>query len=271
MEIKIFGPTWGLLEGSSLEEKVRTLHKAGFQGVETDVPTSPAERDRFCAVLEELGMGLIVQVYTSGNSPMEHARSFEEQYRNAVPTRPWMVNSHTGKDYYSLAENQGIYRHASRLEAELGVPVVHEIHRGRATFNTRATAALIEAMPQSRFVADFSHWCVVHESLLQDQSEDVNLAIAHCYHIHARVGHGEGPQVNDPRAPEWKEALEIHMGWWQKIIDARRAEGIKAMPVTPEFGPPAYLPTLPYTRMPVVDQFEVNCFMKDLVREKLVA
>ena len=53
---------------------------------------------------------------------------------------------------------------------------------------------------------------VVHESGLEDQAENLELAIAHADYIHARVGYAEGPQIPDPRAPEWQHAVERHLG-----------------------------------------------------------
>jgi hypothetical protein len=38
----------------------------------------------------------------------------------------------------------------------------------------------------------------VHESLLVDQTEAVELVIAHNDRVHSRIGHTEGPQVNNP-------------------------------------------------------------------------
>jgi hypothetical protein len=162
-----------------------------------------------------------------------------------------------------------IFRRARQLEVELGVRVVHEIHRGRATFSTTATAALLEELPDLKLAADFSHWCCVHESLLADQEERVERAIKRSYHIHARVGHPEGPQVTDPRAPEWQEAVAAHLGWWQRIVDHHRASGSAILTICPEFGPPGYMPTLPYTRQPVADLWELNCYMKDLLQKRL--
>ena len=59
-----------------------------------------------------------------------------------------------------------------------------------------------------RVTFDVSHWCNVHESLLADQQETVDMTLQRVDHIHARIGHPEGPQVNDPRAPEWEECSE---------------------------------------------------------------
>jgi hypothetical protein len=47
--------------------------------------------------------------------------------------------------------------------------------------------------------------------MLDDQNETINLALSRTGHIHARIGHPEGPQVNDPRAPEWKNIVDTHL------------------------------------------------------------
>ncbi|WP_460640363.1 hypothetical protein [Larkinella harenae] len=44
--------------------------------------------------------------------------------------------------------------------------------------------------------------------------EAAHLAIEHTDHIHSRVGHPEGPQVNDSGAPEWTEALNARRTQW---------------------------------------------------------
>jgi hypothetical protein len=74
--------------------------------------------------------------------------------------------------------------------------------------------------------------------------------------------------VSDPRAPEWANALNAHLKWWDKIIAARRAEGLSQFTITPEFGPPPYLPTLPYTCQPVASQWDINVHMMNLLRAR---
>lgn len=269
MELRFFRGLWGMTEVSQ-EASLRRIQAAGFDGVEMHAPEDPGERQALRDLLDELGLDLIAQQQTVGQSPAEHARSFETLYRRAVDLRPRFVNSHTGKDFYTSAENAAIFCRAAELETEIGIPVTHEIHRGRATFSIPAAIALIEAVPGVRFTADFSHWCVVHESLLEDQAERMALVIAHSDHIHARVGFPEGPQVNDPRAPEWQETVAVHLGWWQAIADRHAAEGHSVVTSTSEFGPPGYMPTLPFTRQPVADLWEVNLYMRELLKEKLV-
>ena len=46
----------------------------------------------------------------------------------------------------------------------------------------------------------------------------MELAITRTDHIHARVGYTEGPQITDPRVPEWKRALDFHLQCWDKVV-----------------------------------------------------
>ena len=55
------------------------------------------------------------------------------------------------------------------------------------------------------------------------------------------------------------------------IVDAHRKAGSPFLTVVPEFGAPPYVPVLPYTRQPVVDVWEVNVYMKDLLKRELAA
>jgi hypothetical protein len=94
------------------------------------------------------------------------------------------------------------------------------------------------------------------------------VAIARSDHIHARVGQEEGPQVPHPRAPEWRRHLENHVELWKRIADRQRAAGAPNLTtITPEFGPPTYMPTLPFTQQPVADAWRVNVEMKSVLEE----
>jgi hypothetical protein len=211
----------------------------------------------------------VVQQWTRGGTPAEHAESFEEQYARAAELAPLFVNSHTGRDHFSTAQNAEVFRSARRLEERVGLKVLHETHRGRALYSLPGTLGLLDELPWLRLTADFSHWCCVHESLLEDQAEGVRRAVERTDHVHARVGHAEGPQVSDPRAPEWKPALDAHLAWWQAIVDNHVRRGTAMLTICPEFGPPPYLPTLPWTRQPVVDLWEINIAMREILEERL--
>lgn len=269
MQIQFFRAIWGMVE-TSLPAQLARIRSGGFDGVEMGAPEDPHMRSELQRMLDDSGLALIVQIWTAGSSPAEHARSFDQQFRRAAELKPVWINAHTGKDHFSLEENLRLVELGRHLENELKTPVIHEVHRGRMTFSAPTTAALLVRAPYLRLTADFSHWCCVHESLLADQPERIELAIHHSAHIHARVGHAQGPQVNDPRAPEWREQLETHIGWWERIAAHQRRAGARLLTITPEFGPPDYMPTLPFTRQAVADLWEVNLYMKDLLKERLV-
>ena len=71
----------------------------------------------------------------------------------------------------------------------------------------------------------------------------------------------------DPRAPEWEGAVKAHFAWWDKIIERKKKNGEVATILT-EFGPPDYMPTLPYTRQPLSDQNAINVYMMKLLRQR---
>jgi hypothetical protein len=174
------------------------------------------------------------------------------------------INSHTGRDIFSFEENVKIFQRITQLSQSSGISILVETHRGRPTYSATETRKYLEAVPELRLTADFSHWFVVHESDLADQRLNLELAIACADYIHARVGYAEGPQITDPRAPEWQHAVIRHLQLWQQIIDQHKKNGREHLYITPEFGPPAYMHTVPFTDQPVGDVWEQNVYMRDL-------
>jgi sugar phosphate isomerase/epimerase len=256
-------------EMPSLEQSFKRIKEGGFDGVELGLPDDLQTCALARRLLDECGLAVIAQQWTAGKTAAEHAASFEEQYHRAVTLKPLCVNSHTGCDFFPLKENLRVFDRAAELEAAAGVPVVHETHRGRALFSAVSTTTLLEARPGLRLAADLSHWCCVHESLLENQASAVEQALKRSYHIHARVGHSQGPQITDPGDPQWLTAMTAHLHWWKTIANHRRAEGEKFLPVCPEFGPPPYMVTLPHTRQPIADLWEVNQYMRRWLKERL--
>jgi hypothetical protein len=127
--------------------------------------------------------------------------------------------------------------------------------------------AAAKAAPDLGIALDISHWCTVHESLLQDQQEAVSLALQHARHVHLRLGFEEGPQINDPRAPEWKPLLKQYFKWWDVVV-AHHKKKKKDLTVTPEFGPAPYMPLKPYSQKPISKQWDINLFMMELFKAR---
>lgn len=270
MKLLYFRSVWGLEELSPVEAKLEKIKAGGFDGVELDVPSDVATCRRARRCLDGLGLAVVAQQWrTTGATPAEHIRAFEEQYARALELRPLYLNSHTGCDHFTLEENLEIFDHATALAEKGGIEVLHETHRGRAMFSAPSTVALLAQRPQLKLTADFSHWCCVHESLLADQAARLETAMRRSFAIHARVGHAEGPQVTDPRDPAWQPQLAAHLAWWKRIVELRRAEGCAILPICPEFGPAPYLTFLPHTTQPLADLWEVNCWMRDWLQTEL--
>jgi hypothetical protein len=116
---------------------------------------------------------------------------------------------------------------------------------------------MLDQFANLRLCCDLSHWVCVCERLIDSELAIIQQCAQHCIHLHARVGYEEGPQVPDPRAPEYARYVEAHERWWDLIWDAQQAQGHPYSTLTPEFGPPGYLHTLPYTQMPVADLWEI--------------
>ncbi len=270
MKILYFHSVWGLDDLSSVESKLTKIKAGGFDGVELDVPTDADTCRRARRCLDDLGLEVVAQQWrTTGATPQAHMDIFAGQYERALLLKPLYLNSHTGRDHFTFEQNLAIFDHAESLAKQGGMAVYHETHRSRAMFTVPATVALLTARPALKLVADFSHWCCVHETLLADQAERVEAASRRAYAIHARVGHAQGPQIADPRDPIWASHLATHLAWWQQIVALRRAEGCPVLPICPEFGPVPYTTQLPHTHEPIADLWDVNCWMREWLKREL--
>jgi hypothetical protein len=181
--------------------------------------------------------------------------------------RPLYINCHSGRDFFSHEQNQTFIDHTDKLSKQTGIKICHETHRSRILFAAPVARYYLEKNPGLRVTFDVSHWCNVSESLLADQAETIALTLPRVDHIHARIGHPEGPQVNDPRAPEWEATVKAHFDWWDKIVEEKKKSGDRLTILT-EFGPPTYMPVLPYTMEPLADQWAINVHMMQLLRKR---
>jgi sugar phosphate isomerase/epimerase len=268
MKIRFYAPEWG--NTLPFDTFCQNVKAAGYDGVEMALPFEQREKDAILDTLAKHDLQLIGQYWQSFEKDIdEHARNYEKYLRNLIAANPVFINCQTGKDYFSFAKNKRLFDLAAELAAESGIPIIHETHRGKSLYAANIAADYLTKIPSLRITLDISHWCNVHESLLADQQEEVALAIAHTSHIHSRVGHPEGPQVNDPRAPEWEDTLETHLQWWSQVAEHHRKNDTE-LTVTTEFGPATYMPLMPYTQEPLASQWDINVFMMNLLKERLL-
>jgi len=267
-QLKILATMWGF-QGSA-DAFCAKVKQEGYDGIEVWWPTAQKEADELFAALKKhhLEVGFLVAGHQTNYT--EHLASFKEMITAAATNktqRPLFINCHSGKDYFSFEENKVIVDFTLELSKQTGIKICHETHRSRMLFAAPVAKTFLQQIPELRITLDISHWCNVSESLLADQEETVNLAIQRTDHFHARIGHAEGPQVNDPRAPEWDDAVKAHFAWWDEIVKIKKQKG-EVLTVLTEFGPPDYMPTLPYTRQPLADQWAINVHMMRLLRKR---
>ena len=261
----VFATNWGYT--GSWESFAARIRQLGYDGAELWYPSDAAERREVLSAFAKHGlkMGLLVG---SGERGFEkHLEQFRSSLEGAAGLNPVYINCHSGRDHFSFEQNARFIALTTTVAAGTGVPVYHETHRSRILYAAPVARRFIEEHPDLRITFDVSHWCNVHESLLDDQQETIAMTLDRVDHIHARIGHPEGPQVNDPRAPEWKKAVQAHFAWWDTVVSRKKKEGTPATFLT-EFGPADYMPSLPYTRQPVADQWEINKHMLDTLRAR---
>jgi sugar phosphate isomerase/epimerase len=258
---------WGMVPAEHAGALPR-MKEAGYDCVSTRAPATLEAVKPIRDLARSLGLRVLGQFSTFGTDVDAHVASFRDFLPRLRAFEPLLINSQTGSDFFPHADNVRIMSEMDRIARGEGVVLAHETHRGRGTFCIPATLRLIEELPDTRLTADFSHWCVVHESLLEERRALLDRIIPRVINIHARVGHAEGPQVSHPGAPEWQGAVDAHLAWWDAIVAASRAAGAKHLTVHPEFGPPGYMPTLPFTNQPVADLFSVNKHMRDLLVQR---
>jgi sugar phosphate isomerase/epimerase len=267
--LKILATSWGFQ--GTMDEFCAKVKKEGYDGIELWWPTNnkKAQDDIFAALKKyDLEIGFLCG--GSQSNPQEHLAFFKNMIDAAAKQniqRPLYINNHSGRDHFSFDDNKKFIEHTQALAKETGILICHETHRGRMLFAAHITRKFIESFPELRLTLDISHWCNVHESLLADQQETVEMALSRTDHIHARIGHPEGPQVNDPRAPEWEPVVKQHFEWWDKIVERKKKNG-EVVTILTEFGPPDYMPTLPYTKQPLGNQWEINVHMMQVLRKR---
>lgn len=249
---------WGM-PADKPEENLECIAAAGYGGMEVYIGTPSFPR--IAARAREMNLDVTAQMSA------DTAEELADMARRTAESGPNLINMHTGKDHMTFDEGCRIFDALASLEQEINIPIVHETHRGRLLYAPWVTDAYLQKFPDLKINADFSHWCCVTESMLQFLDPAmIDRAISRSFHIHARVGFPEGPQVNDPRAPENQPYVETHMGWWDRIKAAREADGTKILRVCPEFGPVPYLWCLPYTQAPVADLWDVCASVKDRLK-----
>lgn len=273
MNLRFLYPHWGS-ESLRVEDFLKKVLREEFDGIEINIPKDALFETYFYDQLQDTRLKnpefFVVAQQVSGvrnETADEYLKNVLKRLESLVHYRPNFINSHTGKDHFTFDENCKIIEEIENFSEQNRIPVYHEIHRGRFTFHAATTLRYLNRFPSMKLVGDLSHWCVVSESMLQDQESIIAAVVPHIHHIHARVGFEQAPQVNHPFAPEWQLYLETYLKWWQQILDFHKEQ--ESFTITPEFGPYPYMPQEPFSKKPLAIQSDINIKMRDYLKETL--
>lgn len=276
MEIKYLCTYWGC-ENQSAKAFLQNVVANGYDGVEINLPDDTFFISEFLEELKNIRntinsdfIFIAQQVLLNKKETVsEYVKRIGDRLEFLASLKPNYINSHTGKDFFDFSDNCKIIETTEQISQTTKIPIWHEIHRGRFSFHLKTLSKYLELFPQLKLIADFSHFCVVSESVLEDQQDLLTKIYANIKHIHARIGFEQSPQVNNPFAPEWKNYLERYMEWWQAIINIQKKRNLPEIMITPEFGPFPYMPQEPFTQKPLCNQWEINLEMKNYLEQNL--
>jgi sugar phosphate isomerase/epimerase len=268
MKLELFKTLWG--HNGTLDAAISEARQAGFDGLEGPVPENRTEAQQLKARLDDAGLACIAEITTAGSyvpdrqaSLQEHIDSFAQKLEHSLVIEPLFITCLGGCDAWHEDDSIEFFSRAMAMAQSAGITVSFETHRSRSLFNPWITQRIVEQLPQILLTVDFSHWCVVCERLMDTEIDVINAIADTVRHIHARIGYEQGPQVPDPRAPEYDYALRAHQRWWQIIWQSQIKREFEISTMTPEFGPDGYLQEMPFSRKPVADLWELNCWIAE--------
>lgn len=278
MDVKYICTYWGC-EHQSAKEFLANVIANGYDGVEVNFPDDANFIAEFIEELENIrntknnDFIFIAQQVLSGKKETvaEYIERISKRLEFLTALKPNYINSHTGKDFFEFGDNCKIIEITEQISRNSGIPVWHEIHRGRFSFHLKTLLKYLDLFPGLKLIADFSHFCTVSESNLEDQKDLLVKIYPNIKHIHARVGFEQSPQVNNPFAPEWNDYLQRYLTWWREIVLTPKKQKSDTITITPEFGPYPYMPQEPFTQKPLSNQWDINLQMKHYLQQNLLS
>jgi sugar phosphate isomerase/epimerase len=274
MKIKFFCPRWGF-ENIPWETFLADVKDAGYAGIEWFPFSEKSDYQKVIKLLQqhELEFCIVMAVLKHYEKFEDYLSVLKDQLFELAAIRnddyvPLHITAQTGREYYTSEQIEKILACCKEISKQTKIPVYQETHRNKWAFAAHAVRPLLEKHPDLPLTLDVSHWFCVSESYLEDQQATVEMAIKHARHIHARIGHTQGPQVWEPLAPEYAEALEAHLKIWDKWIQTKLKEGATYCTITPEFGPPPYMVFANREGSPNQEQWRLNYWMKSFLEKR---
>ena len=247
----------------SLEENVRMIVEAGFDGFSSDWRDREKCR-RMSALMKAhnlTGEGQCFPKTVDDLKPaLENATEFRLHHLDIQPD----IRPRKMKDCIPLIEGW------TRLAEEVDFPVYIETHRDRMTTDLFFVLDLLEQFPNLKLLADLSHFLVGREFAWPIDDENhgyIHEILDHSWAFHGRVASREQVQI-EISFPHHKMWLDTFLDWWDYGFRSwrKRNPDDATCAFVCEFGPKPYAITGPDGN-DTTDRWKESLMLKDLVRE----
>lgn len=274
MKIRFFCPRWGF-ENIPWEIFLADVKKEGYAGVEWFPYSKKEDYQQVITLLQRYNLEfcIVMTVVERHDDFRYYLSALKHQLQDLCTIgsnqlSPVHISAQTGREFFNEQQIEDCLECCAEVSKLSGVPIYQETHRNKWAYAAHVVYPILKKYPHLPLTLDVSHWFCVSESYLEDQAAAVDEAIRHARHVHARVGHSEGPQVWEPAAAEYAQALEAHLKIWDKWIEARMQDGASHATITPEFGPPPYMVFANRAGTPQQEQWRLNGWMKSLLERR---
>src|SRR4051812_235069 len=102
MKLLLLCPQWGH-EHLALENFFLKVKEAGYDGIDTWLPEEINKRKKFISLVNEYHLQIVSHQYQAkGNDVNEYCRSLEYYLLLSLESNPLLINSHSGRDYFTI-------------------------------------------------------------------------------------------------------------------------------------------------------------------------
>jgi hypothetical protein len=233
----------------SMEEKVRSIAEAGYDGINGMLPEGK-EAEQWHRLLDQYNLSYSVNAYPKTVEELDDffckAKSFGRvDFVNVQVMRPFLVGDQAVQLLADMSE----------LSGSAGIPAYIETHRGTITQDLLRTVEYAERLPWIDLTIDFSHYVVAGEMrTVSDEAEELlQRLLSRTKSIHARVSNGEQVQIDIPIGGDGASDCEFEhpmlkhfQRWWLAGMRSWRqvAKKEEVFPFVCELGPPPYAITV---------------------------
>ena len=245
--IKYVRTLWGvdinLKDLKSVDNFLKKSKKQGFSVLEVATGFFPEEEiSNFSKASIENGFRIIPQLHTCGYpvssySVKDHLDDFKTKFEKCLVWNPVIINTHSGRDDWTLEDNLNFYNEAQNFEKSARIKCLHETHRVRSLYNPFISLQILRECKSINLTFDYSNWVVVNSRFLSPSTEPYYYDLMAIVErrtklIHARVSTTDQIQTINPLSPDNSEYKKEYYRVWKNIVDKSDETFIN-----PEYGP----------------------------------